>query len=47
MWNFTTIGPVEAELTHADRQTHRQTDRLDEANGHFSRVPERASNEGL
>ena len=36
---------------HTDRQTQiqrdRQTDRLDEANGHFWRVPERASNEGL
>jgi len=27
MWNFTTIGPVGAELTHADGQTDTQTDR--------------------
>jgi len=30
------LHPVEVELLHADRRTDGQTDRHDEANGHFS-----------
>jgi hypothetical protein len=32
-----------ADLFHADRQTDRQTDRLDKAKSHFSQLCERAS----
>jgi len=40
--NLMKILPVGAEFFHADRQTDRQTDKLDEANIRFSQVCESA-----
>jgi hypothetical protein len=36
------IRPVGAEVLHADRQTDGRTNRLDEANSHFSPFHKRA-----
>jgi len=36
------IRPVGAKLFHADQRTHRQIDRYEEANSHFSQFCERS-----